>query len=100
MKIRTLNATITGFDALDNKLTVFFIPDGATRKFRVLAHPALQVKPHIGKVQELKIAETEQGWKLLAPYPSAEDIKAHEEIQARKPAFEEATEAQLALLVF
>lgn len=100
MKIRTLNATITGFDSLDNKLTVFFIPDGTVRKFRVLAHPALRVSNHIGKAQELKIAETEQGWKLLAPYPTAEELQAYEDAKALAPIFEEATEAQIALLTF
>lgn len=97
MKIRTINATITGFSYSDKGLTVYFT--SGERKLRSLAHPALKVAPHIGNEETLKIAETEQGWKMLQPFPSEEDIKAWEKATAERAEIaEEASEAQIALL--
>ena len=102
MKLRTINATITGFFTSDKGLTVYFTC--GLRKLRSLAHPALQVSPHIGKAQELKIVETEQGWKMIKPYPTAEELQKWEQAKAQKEALkataEEATAEQIALLTF
>ena len=102
MKITTINATITGFSYSDKGLTVYFT--SGDRKLHSLAHPALQVKPHIGKVQEVQVAETEQGWKMIKPYPSKQEIAnwetAKAEREALKASVKEATKAQVALLTF
>ena len=109
MKIRTYNSTITGFTYNNGALTVYFdrredTDKGTAIYKKALAHPALQVKPHIGKAQEIQIAETEQGWKMIKPYPTAEDIATYEKAKAEKEALQakvtEATKAQLALLTF
>jgi hypothetical protein len=109
MKIRTYTTSITGFTYNDNALTVYFdkrenAATGSAIYKRAFAHPALQVKPHIGKVQEIQIAETEQGWKMIKPYPTEQEIadwtKAKAEKEALQAKVAEATEAQLALLTF
>lgn len=109
MKIRTYNSAITGFTYNEGALTIYFDkrenPEkGKTLYKKALAHPALQVKPHIGITQEIQIAETEQGWKMIKPYPTKEDIATYEKAKAEKEALQakvtEATKAQLALLTF
>ncbi len=102
MKLTTMNATITGFSYSDKGLTVYF--SAGDRKLRTLAHPALQVSPHIGKEQELQVIETEQGWKMIKPYPSKDEIDSWKKAKAQKEAIQastkEATKAQVALLTF
>ena len=109
MKLRTFNSTITGFSTSNGALTIYFDKrededKGITLYKKALAHPALQVKPHIGKTQEIQIVETEQGWKMIKPYPTAEEIeawkKAEEERKALQASITEATEAQIALITF
>lgn len=109
MKIRTYNSIITGFSTSDKGLTVYFdkredTEKGTTFYKKALAHPALQVKPHIGKAQEIQIAETEQGWKMIKPYPTKQEIaeweQAKAEREAQQASVSEATKAQLALLTF
>lgn len=105
MKLRTITSSITGFSTSDKGLTVYFNKrevQGKVYYNEALAHPALQVKPHIGKAQELKIVETEQGWKMIQPYPTAEEIKAWEQAKAERNAVTvtEATAEQVALLTF
>lgn len=102
MKLRTLNATITGFTTSDNGLTVYFTC--GDRKLRSLAHPALRVQPHINKAQEIKVLETEQGWKMIQPYPTKDELATWEQLKAEREAqqaqISEATKAQLKLLTF
>ena len=109
MKIRTFTTSITGFSTSDKGLTVYFDKREDTEKGmsfykKALAHPALRVATHIGKVQELQIAETEQGWKMIKPYPTKQEIadyeKAKAEREAQQTTVTEATKAQLALLTF
>lgn len=109
MKIRTYNSSITGFSTNNGALTIYFDKREDTDKGisiykKALAHPALQVKPHIGKVQEIQIAETEKGWKMIKPYPTKQEIADWEQAKAEKEASQakvtEATKAQLALLTF
>lgn len=109
MKIRTYNSAITGFTYNKGALTIYFDkrenPEkGTTLYKKALAHPALQVKPHIGITQEIQIAETEQGWKMIKPYPTKEEINTYEQAKAEKEALQakvtEATKAQLAKLTF
>lgn len=83
--IRKYTATITGFYFSDNdKLVVNFT--FGDRKLRADAHPAFQVKPHIGKEQEICVAETDAGWKLVSPRVTEADIKAYEEAKAKREA--------------
>lgn len=82
--IREYTATITGFSFSDNKIVVYFT--FGDRKFKADAHPAFQVKPHIGKEQKLTIAETDAGWKLISPKVTEAEIKAYEEAKARREA--------------
>ena len=101
MKIRLITTSITGFSTNEGSLTVYFSSEDGSRKFKALAHPALKVSPHINVPQTLKIAETEDGWKMIQPYPSKEDIASWEEARAKRQAsILEATEADLALLTF
>lgn len=101
MKIRLITTSITGFSTNEGSLTVYFSSEDGSKKFKALAHPALKVSPHINVPQTLKIAETEDGWKMIYPYPSKEDIASWEEAKARREAsILEATEADLALLTF
>lgn len=109
MKIRTFTTSITGFSNYNGALIIYFdkkedTDKGTSTYKKAVAHPALQVKPHIGKVQEIQIAETEQGWKMIKPYPTAEELQRWEQIKAEREALEsavtEATAEQLALLTF
>ena len=101
MKIRLLTTSITGFSTNEGALTVYFLSEDGSRKRHALAHPALKVSPYIGKTQTLKIAETEDGWKMIQPYPSKEDIASYEARQAeRQASILEATEADIALITF
>ena len=109
MKIRTYNSTITGFSTSNGSLTIYFdkkedTEKGTTFYKKALAHPALQVKPHIGKTQEIQIAETEQGWKMIKPYPTKQEIADWEQAKAEREASQakvaEATKAQIALITF
>lgn len=101
MKIRLITTSITGFSTNEGSLTVYFSSEDGSRKFKALAHPALKVSPHINVPQTLKIAETEDGWKMIQPYPTKEDIASWEEARAKRQAsILEATEADLALLTF
>lgn len=101
MKIRLINSSITGFSTNDDKLTVYFSSEDGSRKLKAIAHPALKVAPHIGNVQTLRIAETEDGWKMIQPYPSKEDIVSFEEAKAKRTVSTiEATEADLLLITF
>lgn len=109
MKIRTFTTSITGFSNYNGALTIYFdkkedADKGISIYKKAVAHPALQVKPHIGNVQEIQIAETEQGWKMIKPYPTAEELQAWEQAKAQREALmstvTEATAEQLALLTF
>lgn len=101
MKIRLLTTSITGFSTNEGSLTVYFLSEDGSRKFKALAHPALKVSPHINVPQTLKIAETEDGWKMIQPYPSKEDIASWEQAKAKREAsILEATEADIKLLTF
>lgn len=109
MKVRTYNSSITGFSTKNGTLTVYFdkredADEGTSIYKKAFAHPALQVKPHIGKIQEIQIAETEQGWKMIKPYPTKQEIADWEQAKAEREAQQvkitEATKAQLALLTF
>ncbi len=82
--IREYTATITGFSFSDNKIVVYFT--FGDRKLKADAHPAFQVKPHIGKEQKLLIAETDAGWKLISPKVTEAEIKAYEEAKAKREA--------------
>lgn len=101
MKIRLINSSITGFSTNNGSLTVYFSSEDGSRKFKALAHPALKVSPHINVIQALKIAETDDGWKMIQPYPSKEDIASYEARQAeRQASILEATEADIKLITF
>jgi hypothetical protein len=109
MKLRTFNSTITGFTTNNGALTVYFDrkdnPETGMASYKkALAHPALQVKPHIGVAQEIKILETEQGWKMIKPYPTKEEIATYEQAKAEREALQasvtEASKEDLALLTF
>lgn len=113
MKVRELTATITGFSTNeDDTLTVFFLSQDKSRKLRTLAHPALAHRDFneekspialmVNVETTLKIAETEQGWKMIQPLPTQQRIKAYEEAKKLREALEprEATAEELKLLCY
>ena len=74
---RTFTTSIIAFDITNNKTIVKFRSEDGSKVFRATAHPALKVAPHLKKEQTLTIAETAEGWKLLAPYPTKEELEAY-----------------------
>ena len=113
MKIRTFTTTITGFSCNeDGSLTVYFLSQDKSRKLRTLAHPALAYKSFeeekspialmVNLETEMKIAETEQGWKMIQPLPTQQRIEAYEKAKKLRESFEprEATAEELKLLCY
>lgn len=90
---------ITGFDASEGKLTVFFTETvDSTRKFRATAHPALRCSELLKATStEIVIAKVEGSWKLLSPMPSKEDLDAYAQRQQAREE-REATKEELAYL--
>ena len=78
MKIYTLTTSITGYDYnTDGTITVYFNKRWNEKKQRfdytsAIAHPALQVKPHIGKVQDIKFSDTKP---YVLEYPKATEAE-------------------------
>lgn len=98
MKIYTITTSITNYDYnADGTITVYFNKRWNEKKQRfdytsAIAHPALQVKPHIGVTQAIQYSDTKP---YVLEYPKASEA----EIEAWKKAqnirkFEEATAEQ------
>ena len=102
MKTLTFTTSISGYDKNANgTLIVYFDKhwNEVKQKYEykhAIAHGALQVKPHIGKVQEIEVSDTKP-YILLNPAPSDAEIEAWKQVQeARKASVKEATEKQTA----
>lgn len=98
MKIYTLTTAITGYDYnADGTITVYFNKRWNEKKQRfdytsAVAHPALQVKPHIGKVQDIKFSDTKP---YVLEYPKATEAEKEAWKNAQNThRYEEATAEQ------